>query len=113
MHPGTQAIEEFSVSLLLLNPDDNVVTATRELQKGETVQLNGRSISLPQRLPIGHKAAARDIAAGEKIFKYGVPIGSAIVAIAAGEHVHTHNIQSDYIPTFTLDGQRTFLSHHA
>ena len=51
-------------------------------------------------IPLGHKVAARDIAAGEKIIKYGAPIGSATRAIASGEHVHTHNVQSDYIPTF-------------
>jgi hypothetical protein len=49
--------------------------------------------------------AARDIAAGEKIIKYGVPIGSATRDIGAGEHVHTHNVQSDYIPTYLREDQ--------
>jgi hypothetical protein len=39
------------------------------------------------------------------VIKYGVPIGSAIVEIEAGEHVHLHNMKSDYIPTFVLDNQ--------
>ena len=34
--------------------------------------------------------------------KYGVSIGSARTDIAAGEHVHVHNMQSDYTPTYSL-----------
>lgn len=51
---------------------------------------------------IGHKIAARFIAAGEKIIKYGVPIGSATKDIERGMHVHLHNMKSDYIPTYTV-----------
>ena len=42
----------------------------------------------------------RGLAPGDKIVKYGAPIGSTTCAIAAGEHVHTHNLRSDYLPTF-------------
>jgi hypothetical protein len=35
--------------------------------------------------------------------KYGVPIGSVTKPIAAGEHVHVHNLASNYTPTYTLD----------
>lgn len=69
---------------LRLHADDNVLTV---IVPSHTV-------------PLGHKIAAQDIAPGEKIIKYGVPIGSATEAIASGAHVHTHNVQSDYIPTF-------------
>lgn len=62
-------------------------------------------------LGLGHKIASRDIAAGEKIVKYGAPIGSATTAIPAGEHVHLHNMKSDYLPTFTLEEGRLFASH--
>ena len=43
----------------------------------------------------GHKYARCGIACGEKIFKYGMPIGSAVSDIACGEHVHTHNCKTD------------------
>ena len=57
----------------------------------------------------GHKYARRDIAAGENIVKYGMPIGHATVAIKAGEHVHVHNMKTNlggvleyaYDPSFT------------
>lgn len=43
----------------------------------------------------GHKYAARDIAAGENIIKYGNPIGHAVCDIKKGEHVHTHNLKTN------------------
>ena len=43
----------------------------------------------------GHKYALRDIAAGENVIKYGMPIGHATVAIAKGEHVHVHNVKTN------------------
>lgn len=42
----------------------------------------------------GHKYARRAIAAGEEVIKYGFPIGIATQDIAAGEHVHSHNLQT-------------------
>jgi len=43
----------------------------------------------------GHKYALRDIAAGENVIKYGMPIGHATCAIKAGEHVHVHNVKTN------------------
>ena len=86
--------------LLLLHPADNVLTVIRTLEPGDVVSVDGVCVTVAARLPIGHKVAARPISSGEKIMKYGAPIGSAKRAIALGEHVHTHNIRSDYIPTF-------------
>ena len=57
----------------------------------------------------GHKYALRDIAAGENVVKYGMPIGHATRAIAKGEHVHVENVKTNlgevleyrYEPEFT------------
>ncbi len=57
----------------------------------------------------GHKYALRDIAAGEDVVKYGMPIGHATRAIAKGEHVHVDNLATNlgevleysYEPEFT------------
>ena len=43
----------------------------------------------------GHKYARRDIAEGENIIKYGLPIGHATCAIKVGEHVHIHNVKTN------------------
>jgi len=40
----------------------------------------------------GHKYARCAIAAGAPVIKYGLPIGHATCPIAAGEHVHVHNL---------------------
>ena len=39
----------------------------------------------------GHKYALCDLACGENVVKYGMPIGHALSKVKAGEHVHTHN----------------------
>ncbi|MBQ2734043.1 MAG: altronate dehydratase [Clostridia bacterium] len=43
----------------------------------------------------GHKYAVRDIAEGENVVKYGMPIGHATADIKKGEHVHTHNLKTN------------------
>lgn len=42
----------------------------------------------------GHKYAVRKISAGEKVIKYGFPIGVAKTDIEEGEHVHSHNLKT-------------------
>lgn len=87
--------------LVLLAPEDNCVVVARSLAAGESVEIDGESVTLPKAIGLGHKLARRSIAAGEKVLKYGAIIGTASGAIAKGEHVHTHNLASDYIPTWT------------
>jgi galactarate dehydratase len=43
---------------------------------------------LRERVPQGHKVALVDIAAGSPVLRYGIPIGHAAGAIAAGSWVH-------------------------
>ena len=83
---------------ILLHPTDNVAVALRDLQAGQQITLpDGRTLTLHNAIAFGHKVAVRSIAQGEKVLKYGLPIGSATRAIAAGEHVHVQNLKSDYI----------------
>jgi hypothetical protein len=85
--------------LLRLHADDNVVTLIAPIAAGERLLIEGETVTTAAALALGHKLATRAIAAGEKIVKYGAPIGSAKCAIARGEHVHMHNVKSDYLPT--------------
>src|SRR5947209_8572871 len=91
--------------LLRLHPDDNVLTVIAPLAAGDLIEVEGRELCVPRAMTLGHKIASRDIGVGEKIIKYGAPIGSATVPIAAGEHVHTHNVKSDYLPTYLREDQ--------
>lgn len=93
-----------------LSPEDNILVLAQSVQSGEAIEIDGEGHRISDALGLGHKVAARKIAPGEKILKYGVPIGSATAAIEPGEHVHLHNMKSDYLPTFTLDEGREFHS---
>jgi hypothetical protein len=93
--------------LLRLADSDKVAVAARDIAAGESVVIDGITLTVPTPVPLGHKVALLPIAAGEKVHKYRVPIGTATAAIAPGEIVHTHNLRSDYLPTYTLaDGHR-------
>ena len=85
-----------------LSPPDNVAVALRPLKSGESVLLDGVALTVSRIIAVGHKLAARAFAKGEIILKYSCPIGTATQAIAPGEYVHTHNVQSNYLPTYTL-----------
>ena len=91
--------------LLRISGKDNVYVLLRPLTEGAPFRVGDQTIVCEASLGLGHKIAARDIASGEKIVKYGAPVGSAIRDIRMGEHVHLHNIKSDYIPTYTLDSE--------
>lgn len=84
--------------VILLNVKDDVATTLTDLQAGErvTALLDDRTVDvvLTQDIAFGHKVALRDIAEGEEILKYGMPIGKALCAIRAGEWVHVHNCRS-------------------
>lgn len=85
---------------ILLNTADDVATALADLpaQASIRVSLEGRSVKvvLVQDIQFGHKFALRDIAQGEAILKYGLPIGNALSDIRAGEWVHVHNCRSEH-----------------
>ena len=80
--------------VLVISGADNVATALEPLDPGRIVDLGAITVRIAEAIPRGHKVALRAIAAGERVIKYGSPIGSASSDIAAGTHVHTHNVAS-------------------
>ena len=79
---------------------DNVGTVVLEsIAAGDHVTCNGerRDIEIVAQNDIayGHKIALMDIAEGDTVLKYGLSIGSASRGIKAGDHVHTHNVESN------------------
>lgn len=81
---------------LLLNQADHVATALRPLGTGQQAHVDGlqQTLLIRQDIPLCHKVACRDIAAGESVRKYGEVIGVAMATIPAGTHVHVHNLKS-------------------
>jgi len=78
--------------LILLSDADNVAVARHEIPAGTALSISGVSIVSQAVIPSGHKVALRAIAEGEVVRKYGQVIGIATQAIAAGDHVHVHNL---------------------
>jgi altronate hydrolase len=76
--------------VIRIHPQDNVVIARRQLLGGTVLADEG--VTVAGLVPPGHKVATRNIAMGEPVRRYDQIIGMATKAIAAGEHVHTHNL---------------------
>ena len=79
---------------ILINSRDSVATAIKAISKGEKVTLGNTEITVCSDIPFGHKFALKDVLPGDKVIKYGEPIGVATTSISTGEHVHTHNLES-------------------
>ena len=78
---------------------DLVGVAVRDLDPGPVQggYLSGPArirVRLTEAVPLGHKLALTDIAAGQQIIEYGQPVGVATRDIGQGDHVHVHNVRS-------------------
>lgn len=79
-----------ALSVILLAADDSVVVALSDIPTGEMP--SGTAVRARDHIPSGHKMACTAICAGDPVIKYGQIIGHALRDIAAGEHVHVHNL---------------------
>lgn len=83
---------------LIMAQPDNVAVALTLLQPGEPLVLAGarqdEGIVPVEPVEFGHKLAVQPIPAGGPVRKYGEVIGYATADIAAGAHVHVHNMVS-------------------
>lgn len=92
---------------LKINPADNVAVAIVELKKGETVTVDGVSVTLVEDIPAGHKFALVPFKAGENVIKYGYPIGHAISDATQGAWMSDKNIKTNLagLLDYTYDPQ--------
>jgi altronate hydrolase len=90
-----------TIAAFQVDPRDDVAAALRDIEAGEQVL----DVIAAQPIARGHKIALRDIAEGQPVIKFGFPIGHATRAIAAGAHVHTHNVAT------SLKGTGAYLYH--
>ncbi|MDF3090330.1 MULTISPECIES: UxaA family hydrolase [Burkholderia cepacia complex] len=79
-------------AIVILHGDDNVAVALDALAPDVPIDVRGAPLRLADAVPAGHKVATAPIARGDAIVKCGQPIGIALRDIAAGEHVHVHNV---------------------
>jgi altronate dehydratase small subunit len=97
--------------LILLSPQDNCLIAAARLEAGTQVEIEGEPVTLARTIDLGHKVARGAIRKDEKVLRYGAVIGHVTEAVARGEHLHTHNLESDYLPTYTHDAGHAFVQH--
>ena len=79
-------------AVLIISERDNVATALEPIDPGRELRAGAWTVVAVEAIPRGHKVAVCAIRAGEAVVKYGNPIGTASADIAAGSHVHTHNL---------------------
>lgn len=87
------------LAFLVHQEGDDVAVAVRETDPGDAdaaYLTSGSRIGVKVRapIPLGHKVALRNLAEGEKVIEYGVPIGLTRCPVTAGDLVHTHNLRS-------------------
>lgn len=75
-----------------INAADNVAIALRDLGADDEITVGAQHIRVRGSIPVGHKIALGDLAAGERAIKYGFPIGIATAAIKTGDWIHSHNL---------------------
>ncbi|MDR6392965.1 UxaA family hydrolase [Paraburkholderia phenoliruptrix] len=97
--------------LILLSPDDNCLIAAARLDAGTQLMIEGERVTLARTIDLGHKVARRGLAKDDKVLRYGAVIGHVTEAVRRGEHLHTHNLESDYLPTYTHDAGHQFVHH--
>jgi hypothetical protein len=100
-----------SRELLLLHPNDNTLAVRRPIEAGTELVIDGHPVITDRELPVGHKVARTDLAVGSPVRKYGAVIGTAIEAVRRGQHLHTHNLASNYIPAHLRGGVQSTGAH--
>ncbi|MBU1274407.1 MAG: altronate dehydratase family protein [Proteobacteria bacterium] len=90
---------------LLLHPDDDILVALSDLPAGTELEAYG--LACREDIPAGHKVARRDLAAGRAVRKYGQIIGATSQGVAAGAHVHSHNLHFEQFARDLAIGSET------
>ncbi|APY11621.1 hypothetical protein BWZ22_10365 [Seonamhaeicola sp. S2-3] len=84
-------------NFIQLHKDDTIVVALQTFNAGDVITIGDTKIIVKETIEFGHKIAIKPMAKGNKIIKYGLSIGSATKDILLGEHVHSHNLKTDYV----------------
>jgi len=113
-------VDRDAPAVLVLADRDDVAVALRPIAAGDPVAPPS-GIVARSRIPVGHKIARHDIAAGTAVLKYGQVIGWAHEPIRAGDHVHVHNLEyresgaehafASEVPTGTIACTDTFMGY--
>ncbi|MBJ6368392.1 UxaA family hydrolase [Snuella sedimenti] len=108
-----------------IDPRDNIIVAITTLEKGLSVTIQGKELTLKESIKQKHKFALCHLAVGDDIFMYGVLIGKATKPIEAGCAITIENVKhassefNDSKEKFTWEApdiskfkERTFNGYH-
>lgn len=86
-------------TFIKINPADSVVVCLQAMPKGETISVDGKTVTMNQDTPAGHKVLINDVSEGTDIIKYGYPIGHAMQDLKAGDWVNENNLKTNLAGT--------------
>lgn len=111
--------------VLKVHPKDNVLVALTDLKKGETISYEGQEYILLDDIRAKHKFFTVDLSKGDKIYMYGVLVGTAQMDIPKGGWMNTDNTRhaaepyqyraTDFqwtAPDVSRFRNRTFMGYH-
>lgn len=79
--------------VLKVHPNDNVLVALTDLEKGEVVAFEGEEYALQDKVLAKHKFATEHLLPGAEVTMYGVLVGKAQVEIPQGGLISTANLK--------------------
>src|SRR5688572_8413120 len=85
------AIKAVQSFFLKIHPDDNVLVALRDLERGTRVSSNGSSFELPGNVAAKHKFFEHDMHMGDDVIMYGVLVGQLQSDVLKGQAMTTTN----------------------
>jgi len=84
---------ELKKTVVKLHPNDNVLVALTDLQKGEKVVYDKESFIMKDTIKAKHKFYISDFQSGDPIFMYGVLVGKVQSNVVKGSLMTTHNLK--------------------
>jgi altronate hydrolase len=81
-----------NANVMRVSADDTVAVALAALEAGTRIILDGVDIIVREPVAKGHKLAVTPHRSGDRVIKYGHPIGRATASIEPGQWVHSHNL---------------------
>ncbi|MWB93898.1 altronate dehydratase [Flavobacterium sp. GA093] len=76
-----------------LHPDDNVLVALTDLQKGEIITFESEDYTLAETIKAKHKFYMQDMLQGAEVIMYGVLVGKVQNDVAKGSFMTTENLK--------------------
>lgn len=89
------------IKILKIHPEDNVLVALSDLERGEWVEFEGVNYEIQELIPAKHKFFMNDMLVGEEIKMYGVTVGKIVLdRVVVGQRMTVENTRHAAEPYF-------------